>query len=143
MQHEMVLEAPYVPGPRCDLSGLDLFSGLGGSAQGFKEAGFSMAGTDIEAVSNAVFSSTGGGEFVLADLATTMVVRNVDVLTGGPPCRPWSVVNRRRRLAQHDDHQLLARFFEHVQEIRPAAFVMENVPPVGSDPSFLHWLDLL
>jgi DNA (cytosine-5)-methyltransferase 1 len=142
-QHSLSLDLPLATKPQAELSVLDLFSGIGGLAAGFKAAGFSVAGADVEEVAGKVFAATAGGEFVYADLSTDMVYRDVEVVTGGPPCRPWSAVNQQRRRDKHEDHHLLMRYFDHVREIRPVVFLMENVPPVGSDPLFRQGLDLL
>jgi DNA (cytosine-5)-methyltransferase 1 len=143
-QHPLPFEAAtQVKHLRSGLTVLDLFSGIGGLASGFRDNGFSVIGVDREQVAGKVFPLTGGGEFVQADLGTTMVMRSAEVIIGGPPCRPWSAVNQQRRRREHEDHGLLSRFFEHVREIRPEAFLMENVPAVGSDASFLEWIEKL
>lgn len=142
-QHPLALGTPVPHRRHSQLVALDLFTGIGGLAAGFAAAGFSVTGVDNEEVAEKIFAITAAGRFVRADLSSTMVADKVDLITGGPPCRPWSAVNQQRRLQNHGDHHLLAKYFEHVMEIRPAAFLMENVPPVGSDPTFRRWLDLL
>jgi site-specific DNA-cytosine methylase len=42
-----------------------------------------------------------------------------------------------KRRSEHGDHALLERYFSHVHEIRPWIFLMENVPALGSDASYL------
>lgn len=124
------------PAPSNQLAVLDLFAGIGGISLGFKAAGFDVVGVDHEKISSAVFDVNGIGEGVVRDLGEEMELRAVPVVVGGPPCRPWSAVNVVRRGAQHGDHALLERYFMHLQEIRPMAFLMENVPPLGSDPDY-------
>jgi DNA (cytosine-5)-methyltransferase 1 len=50
---------------------------------------------------------------------------HVDLIFGGPPCQGFSAIGRRDK----DDPRrtLLEHFFRIVSEIRPSAFVMENV----------------
>lgn len=55
----------------------------------------------------------------------------VGLLSGGPPCQPWSHAGRRDG---HDDpRDLLGRIHEIVNAIEPDAFVFENVPGLFTD----------
>lgn len=50
---------------------------------------------------------------------------------GGPPCQGFSVIGQRRK---HDPrNRLVGHFFRHVAAIRPAFFIMENVPGILED----------
>lgn len=56
----------------------------------------------------------------------------VGLLSGGPPCQPWSIGGRRR--GTFDPRDLLAWIHELVGTIEPEVFVFENVPGlVGND----------
>jgi DNA (cytosine-5)-methyltransferase 1 len=127
------LPFPETPREKHSLDVLDLFTGLGGLATGFREAGFSIIGVDNDDVAAKVYEVDHLGTFEKADLSTTMVLRNVSAVIGGPPCRPWSNVNLQRRREKHGDYMLLDRYFEHIKEIRPELFVMENVLALKSD----------
>lgn len=118
---------------------LDLFSGMGGMAVGFVESGFQVTGVDQEQWCEAVFAENSIGKLLVANLGTTDVFEDVPVVTGGPPCRPWSIINQQLRGEQHPDQPLLDRFFEHVAAIRPELFLMENVPALQSDPIYQGW----
>jgi site-specific DNA-cytosine methylase len=50
----------------------------------------------------------------------------VDVLSGGPPCQPWSTAGHSRGSA--DERDLLGEMSGIVQTLRPRAFIFENVP---------------
>ena len=126
---------PAAPG---DSVVLDLFAGIGGMSIGFRDEGFRVVGVDVEEASRDVFDLNRIGEHVLKDLREHSEFREVPVLVGGPPCRPWSSVNLQRRGRAHEDHALLNRFFLHVQQIRPRVFLMENVPPLMNDPDYLN-----
>ena len=115
---------------------LDLFCGAGGLSLGFRDAGFSVLGADINQYSAEIYSINNIGKFIEIDLAGDSVAGTFDVVIGGPPCRPWSSINRQKRGLLHQDYSLLERFFDHVFEIRPRAFILENVPPLGSDEKF-------
>ncbi|MHB1071732.1 MAG: DNA cytosine methyltransferase [Gemmatimonadaceae bacterium] len=125
------------------LRGLDLFAGIGGLSAGFARAGFAMIGADREAVATEVYTRSGFGEGRTLQLDSEACTIDVPVVIGGPPCRPWSAVNVQRRGRAHEDHKLLNVFVEHVRQIRPEVFVMENVPALGSDELYRSGIDSL
>lgn len=51
--------------------------------------------------------------------------RKVDLVTGGPPCQPFSLGGRHR--AQHDHRDMWSQAVRAVRETRPSAFIFENV----------------
>jgi len=112
---------------------LDLFCGLGGLASGFVKAGFSVEGVDISPYAEKIFTMNKIGKVTIADLSRTTIDGNYELITGGPPCKPWSAINVRKRKNKHEDYHLLARFFHHVKMHEPSLFLMENVPPVAKD----------
>jgi len=119
---------------------LDLFCGMGGLALGFALNGFRVIGYDIHPRVPEIFQINRIGLAVTADLTDPASIRlehrDVQVVTGGPPCRPWSALNLQRRGSRHPDHPLLGAFFRAIQEILPEAFLMENVPRLSLDPEF-------
>jgi len=99
------------------------------------EAGFEVTGLDNSDCVEATFEENNHAAFEKTDLLRKIVKQECDVITGGPPCKPWSSVNvslANRRL-NHRDHRLVARFFKHVDENRPEMFLFENVPPLQYD----------
>lgn len=144
VQGELPLAArqALIPGQQ-PLTVLDLFAGIGGFSAGFRDRGFLVTGVDHDPVAKKVYESAGIGQALTRDLLSETVVEAVPVVLGGPPCTPWSAVNLHRRRAAHDDHALLARFFNNVLEIRPALMLMENVPALGSDSAYLSGLEQL
>lgn len=137
----LLVEAPRLESSA--LKGLDLFAGIGGLSAGFTRAGFAMVGVDRESVATEVYTRSGVGEGRTLELDSEPCIIDVPVVIGGPPCRPWSAVNLQRRGQAHGDHALLDLFAEHVREIRPEVFVMENVPALGSDPLYRSGMDRL
>jgi DNA (cytosine-5)-methyltransferase 1 len=125
------------------LRGLDLFAGIGGLSAGFARAGFAMIGVDNEPVATGVYTRSGFGEGRTLKLDSERCIIDVPLVIGGPPCRPWSAVNVQRRGRAHADHALLDVFLEHVRQIRPDVFVMENVLALGSDDLYLSGMDSL
>ena len=122
---------------------VDLFAGMGGLASGFAKEGFSVSGYDIRPATKKIFRLNGIGDAEIRDLSSETVSEKADVVTGGPPCRPWSSINITLRRGSHPDYKLLDSFFNHILEIKPAAFIMENVPPLGKDPNFIKWVGII
>jgi DNA (cytosine-5)-methyltransferase 1 len=143
IQGELPITLPPPLGVSSGACVLDLFAGIGGLSSGFGRVGFDVTGVDREPIAATVFESSGFGVARTCDLATDDAFQDAAVLLGGPPCRPWSSVNLQRRRGAHGDHMLLGRFFVHVNEIRPAIFVMENVPALGSDVAYSDGVDAL
>lgn len=124
-------------GPSC----VDLFAGAGGLAAGFREAGWSIrSANDADSEAAATFALNfpeatfleGPVELVRpTDLLDASEVQpgELGCLIGGPPCQSFSYNNHRRSAADER-----ARLFEHylriVEETRPRAIVMENVPGI-------------
>lgn len=123
------------------LVALDLFSGIGGIALGMEMAGIPSA-LAVDSDPHAVetfdhnFSHT-GARCLLGDLEDTDLLRTtvsaarkagVNVVVGGPPCQGFSQVGNHRDLENDPRNHLYKRFVQIVREIKPRAFVMENVP---------------
>lgn len=70
---------------------LDLFSGAGGAARGYQNAGFHVTGVDIETQPRYA-----GDEFVLADALDYLAARGheYDAIHASPPCQFYSVTRR-------------------------------------------------
>lgn len=54
--------------------------------------------------------------------------QGVDVVVGGPPCQAFSQVRNHSRIIDDPRNSLYREFVKTVGELRPLAFVMENVP---------------
>ena len=116
---------------------LDLFCGAGGFSSGFSNQDFSVTGVDINPQAAEIFAINNIGNFIQKDLLTENIEGNFSIILGGPPCRPFSSVNLRKRGEDHPNYPLIARYFDHISSIRPDLFFMENVPPVRKYPVFL------
>ncbi|MBU7018881.1 MAG: DNA cytosine methyltransferase [Theionarchaea archaeon] len=117
---------------------LDLFCGAGGLACGFRNAGFEVTGVDMSEYAEGIFRLNRIGRFMRMDLSNNLIKEENDIIVGGPPCKPWAAVNLRRRGNKHEDYPLVSRFFKHIEYHLPEAFLLENVPPLANDRSFLR-----
>ena len=54
-------------------------------------------------------------------------LRRVDFVIGGPPCQPFSIVGKRQG-TRDERANLLDDYVRFIQELRPTAFLLENVP---------------
>ncbi len=127
---------------------LDLFSGAGGMAEGFLQAGFAIPyasdrssqaaltykyrhkeqlGCDLEYFCGDVQELAEERklkEFLGKDFS------NIDVVCGGPPCQGFSMAGKRNP----DDlrNQLVRSYINILKQVKPKYFVMENVAGILS-----------
>ena len=64
----------------------------------------------------------------------------IDLLSGGPPCQPWSQGGLRK--GDQDERDLLGYMPELIGKITPKAFLFENVPGLlsGENEEYVKWL---
>lgn len=119
------------------LAAADLFSGAGGLSAGFNAAGFELAfaldkdeDSCVTYERNFRFAPEHASitDFEPSDLAGKLA--DVDVILGGPSCQTFSTQGRRFKWADPDDErtQLWTHMLALVDEVRPRAFLLENVP---------------
>lgn len=67
---------------------------------------------------------------------------NIDVVTGGPPCQPFSMGGRAR--AADDDRDMFPAATEVIRLLRPKAFVLENVKGLtrGTFSNYFQYVQL-
>lgn len=119
---------------------ISLFSGAGGMDIGFKAAGFSVvAANEFDRHACSTFR-TNHPEVELheGDIVECMPkigsYRNIDVVFGGPPCQGFSVAGK---MSPDDPRsQLVFRFADVVDRVRPRVFVMENVRALAALSKF-------
>ena len=112
---------------------IDLFSGSGGLALGFEQAGFhSVWAVEADKDAAATYGAHFGHDVYVDDIRNVRAIPDVgpiDVVIGGPPCQGFSPLGRFFTREEHRDMNSLWREFMRVVELaRPHAFVMENVP---------------
>jgi len=122
---------------------IELFSGCGGMSSGLLDAGYDVRlGVDHDRPSVDVFEynhAYRGSRSLLADVAalsghdllSSAGVASVDLLVGGPPCQPFSIVGKRLGLAD-PRAQLIQEYLRLICQINPRAVIFENVPSLIS-----------
>lgn len=115
---------------------IDLFCGCGGLSYGFEKAGYNiLLGIDNDKMALKTFDyNHNNSKSICGDITKIgykeikKIIGNkkIDVIIGGPPCQGMSLSGPR----QFDDprNKLYLSYIRLVNEIRPKAFVIENVP---------------
>lgn len=107
---------------------VSLFSGCGGFDLGFKWAGYDITwANDISKEAYATYKANISEKITLGDLQSIGLenVPSGDIIIGGPPCQPFSLVGKRDLNDNRQD--LVYVFAKAIKELRPTAFIMENV----------------
>lgn len=115
------------------MTGLSLFSGIGGLDLAFEWAGGTVAAmVEIEPFCQSVLKNHWPDVPIFGDVrkVTGADVGTVDVIYGGFPCQPFSVAGDRR--GRDDDRFLWPEFSRLVRELEPGWVVGENVPGILS-----------
>lgn len=121
---------------------LDLFCGAGGLSAGFELQGHfeTVAGIDTYKAALDTFYRNhqhASDEFSTpndvsclngSDILHRLGLKHVDVVVGGPPCQGFSAAGKRQD--SDERNALVWEFCRIVSEIKPKAFVMENVPRI-------------
>lgn len=124
-------------GPKC----IDLFSGAGGLAEGFRQAGFAIvSANDEDSASAETFRrnfpeasfflgpiSRLGGKELLDD--SELMPGELDCLIGGPPCQSFSY-NNHLRTRRGERAELFKEYMRILEVLQPKCLVMENVPGI-------------
>lgn len=119
---------------------IDLFCGAGGLSYGFEKAGFNiLLGIDNDSKALEVFEKNHKDAKSICGDITQIDYRNIksvignqriDIVVGGPPCQGMSLSGLRN--FNDPRNKLYLSYIRLVKEIRPRAFVIENVPGLVS-----------
>lgn len=124
---------------------IDLFAGAGGLSLGFQQTGkFEIvAAAEINENARKTYQhniSANNPNFIFINNVVgydfrelNKSVGGIDVVIGGPPCQGFSNANRQKNHLISMNNGLVKEYFRAIKEIRPRAFVMENVSMLRSD----------
>lgn len=116
---------------------VELFGGAGGLALGVSAAGFkhdAFIELDKDACDTVRENQQSGVEPVAswplfeANVSTfdySIISPGVDIVAGGPPCQPFSLGGKHR--GHQDERNMFPEAVRAVRELRPRAFIFENV----------------
>ncbi|MBA3922101.1 MAG: DNA cytosine methyltransferase [Nostocaceae cyanobacterium] len=119
------------------MKSVELFTGAGGLALGTAIAGFhhlALVERDRHSCHTIRENQRLGVSIIndwclhqmdVADFDYSTIDGEIDLLAGGPPCQPFSIGGR--HAAHLDTRDMFPRFFQAVRELRPKAFLIENV----------------
>ncbi len=119
------------------IDSLELFCGTGGLALGLQQAGFShraLIEWDRHSCEN-INANIGNGYSLIQDWKVIRSdVRDIQfkdrfsgvrLVSGGPPCQPFSLGGKHQ--ANNDKRDMFPQAVRAVRELRPQAFIFENV----------------
>lgn len=124
---------------RYPVVGIELFCGCGGFSTGFLDAGIRIAaGFDVDRRAIEAYNynhSYRGSRGFVSDLSKAAGpellglagISKADFLVAGPPCQPFSIVGKRLGSADRRA-DMIHHFVRLVDEVKPSAFIFENVP---------------
>lgn len=124
---------------------IDLFAGAGGLSLGFKQTGrFELvAAAEINPNARATYKANIPNDpenfrfienVIGCDFrALSDELGGIEIVIGGPPCQGFSNANRQKNQLINMNNALVKEYFRAIKEIRPIAFVMENVSMLESD----------
>ena len=107
------------------ITALDLFAGCGGLALGFESAGFKTIGMEYDELCCKTYNNNLQGECITETITSKTTFPEADVIIGGPPCQPFSVVGK--QLGNSDKRNGVPEFIRAIKEIKPRIWMFENV----------------
>ena len=115
---------------------IDLFSGCGGLTLGFSSSGLfePVFAVEWDADAGETYRLNFGDHVAVADIADVTQFPTADIIVGGPPCQGFSTLNMRGVGLERCD--LWREYVRVLAAVRPAMFVMENVPRLLSSSEY-------
>lgn len=132
---------------------IDLFAGAGGLSNGFEQTGrFEVLGAveiNKAAVETYVENHNGNKDIIIKPKNHSISnIENINfaeflndkgingsetIVIGGPPCQGFSNANRQKNYLISGNNQLVKEYARAIEEIKPVAFLLENVKTMNSD----------
>lgn len=122
------------------LTCIETFSGAGGMALGLKNAGFDVRfAFDVDPWAVETYRRNVGPHAEVLDvrkvdgrkLMRRIGLTEVDLVSGGPPCQGFSKQKRGAHAERDERNSLVVEYGRLISEIRPRAFLFENVQIFG------------
>ncbi len=119
---------------------IESFCGAGGLSLGLRRAGFNVVSAfDIDEISVETYNKNIENHAFVADaskltgrqLLKNTNIKELDLFSGGPPCQGFSKQRRGAHIKQDDRNKLVIEFARLVMEMKPRAFILENVSMLG------------
>lgn len=143
------MPTPVSPLPNAQAAVVDLFAGLGCVAAGFSRGGrfVPVALVDVDTAARDSFIANGGhGSYLVrgveeldpSELRECAGGAPIAGVLGCPPCQGFSAAGK--RCAGDPRNKLLYSYFSVVSALRPAFFVLENVPSIVYQPELYEFL---
>lgn len=113
--------------PRNDSIGLvlDLFAGCGGLALGFESQGFETIGYEMDEDCCCTYNRNLIGKCKKVVLSPDYKFPKADVIIGGPPCQPFSVIGEQN--GNSDPRDGFPTFISAIETVMPKIWLFENV----------------
>lgn len=126
---------------------LDLFAGAGGLSLGFEQSGLGFEpefAVEHDAAAARTFKAHFGCQVYDGGIEDVGEFPDVDVIIGGPPCQGFSPLGRTRDdVSRAQLNELWQHFLRGVRQVKPRAFVIENVPEFQKSAQFGRLLQLM
>lgn len=133
---------------RAGLQSVELFAGAGGLALGCEMAGFRSNAVlewnrwacdtvrENRAAGHGLVKNWRVFEGDIRDFDWGEIAGDIDLLTGGPPCQPFSMGGK--HLAADDERDMFPAAAQAIAALKPRAFVLENVRGL-TRPTFANY----
>jgi DNA (cytosine-5)-methyltransferase 1 len=125
---------------------IDLFAGAGGLSNGFEQTESFEVVCAVELNQQALetYQENHKGKKIIyrQDITTfipseekelSLIPKSELVVIGGPPCQGFSNANRQKNYLLSGNNKLVREFVRVIRELKPVAFLMENVKTMNSD----------
>ena len=110
---------------------IELFSGIGGFAKGFEDAGYTIeehyySEIDKHAIANYKYNYPNAKYIGSVTDIRPADFRGIDIITFGSPCQDFSLAGKRKGL-EGERSSLIEYAIRLVTDVRPSVFIWENV----------------
>jgi DNA (cytosine-5)-methyltransferase 1 len=116
---------------------IDLFCGAGGFTLGFVRTGFEpVFALDFDRWAVETYLANFGRHAVCIAIEKVERFPSAEVVVGGPPCQGFSQLGK--HLSNDPRNMLWQHYARAIRQIKPRAYVMENVPQLLKSTEFLR-----